>query len=213
MLGFGLFGPLRAAKRAARLSRPWWVVLSCRRSSQRDEWCAIRPIIAQRIDVQNSLTEAVFSVPVKGFCPGAWRATVRQLRYQGRSGECTERARSRSSSVRFLGMLLSAFLVPFTTSVLVGALLESDVGTVQLVPSQDCSFTGVDSQELSDGRGRFLPASRSHQLYDAEACECEIIEGRTLGPKMAEFGAKSATFCVWQTNGYSLSRNNILGEL
>ena len=62
------------------------------------------------------------------------------------------------------------------------------MGTVQLVPSQDCSFTGVDSQELSDGRGRFLPASRSHQLYDAEACECEIIEGRTLGPSGRVWG-------------------------
>ena len=33
---FGLFGPLRPAKRAARLSRPWWVVLSGRWSSKRN---------------------------------------------------------------------------------------------------------------------------------------------------------------------------------
>ena len=33
---FGLFGPLRPAKRAARLSCPWWVVLSCCWSSKRD---------------------------------------------------------------------------------------------------------------------------------------------------------------------------------
>ena len=33
---FGLFGPLRAAKRAARLNRPWWVVLSGRWSSKPD---------------------------------------------------------------------------------------------------------------------------------------------------------------------------------
>ena len=32
----GLFGPLRPAKRAARLSRPWWVVLSGRWSSKRN---------------------------------------------------------------------------------------------------------------------------------------------------------------------------------
>ena len=34
---FGLFGPLRAAKRAAHSSRPSWVVLPCRQLSQRDE--------------------------------------------------------------------------------------------------------------------------------------------------------------------------------
>ena len=34
---FVLFGSLRAAKRAAQSSRPWWVVLSCCWSSKRDE--------------------------------------------------------------------------------------------------------------------------------------------------------------------------------
>ena len=44
--------PVRAAKRAAQMSRPSWVVLPCRRLSQPDESCAIRPIIAPRTDVR-----------------------------------------------------------------------------------------------------------------------------------------------------------------
>ena len=43
--------PVRAAKRAARMSRPSWVVLPWRRLSQPDESCAIIGFIAQRMGV------------------------------------------------------------------------------------------------------------------------------------------------------------------
>ena len=75
----GLFGllcrPVRAAKRAALMSRPSWVVLPWRRSSKRDESCAINPIIARRIAVHQrdfqahftALSEAGFSAPTAIF--------------------------------------------------------------------------------------------------------------------------------------------------
>ena len=50
------------SKRAAHSSRPSWVVLPWRRLSQPDESCAIRPIIAQRKGVGNSLVEVLSGV-------------------------------------------------------------------------------------------------------------------------------------------------------
>ena len=60
---FGLlFDPLGAAKRAAPLSRPSWVVLPCRRLSQSDASCAITVFIVRRTDVENNLVEVLSGV-------------------------------------------------------------------------------------------------------------------------------------------------------
>ena len=71
-------------------------------------------------------------------------------------------------------------------------------------------------RSLRDGQ-----LSRGDRVWEITTSRCYLASyaSRSLPASadgallVADFGAKSATFCVWQTNGYSLSRNNILGEL